>query len=141
MTIVVYTDASYCNRKMVAACGYVLIIEGKMVKHTVVLAENVPTCTAAEFLSANLAIQEAYLHKGVTEIIIYTDCNTIITHRGGMGSRSKFMADELAETMEMLQEDGITLTKKHVKGHNNNFYNEKVDRSCRNELRKLTAKV
>lgn len=138
MTVVVYSDASHCPQKKVAACGYVLIIEGKLVKHIVVLMENVPTCTAAEFLSANMGIQEAYLQKGVTKIILYTDCNTIITHRGGIGS-TKFMADELSETVEMLKEDGIILTKKHVKAHNKDFYNEKIDRSCRNELRKLTA--
>lgn len=135
MTVIVYSDGSHCPRTKVAACGYVLLVDGKVIKHQVILLGD---CSSGdgEFYAAIVGLQEAYLQKGVTEIHLYVDYTGVIYFRNGFRAKQKPLAKEFHETKLMIREDGIELKISHVKGHSTDKYNIKVDTSCRDHLRK-----
>ena len=135
MTVTLYTDASFCNKRKVAACGYIIMVSGEAIKHEIIIVSDCHTINDGEFLAAIKGIQEAYLQKGVTEIEFYTDSMSIIVFKNGIKAQRKPLAKEFSETMEMLKEDGIIINMHHVKAHSDNKFNTKVDKSCRSILR------
>ena len=78
MTAIVYTDASYSNSKLIAACGYCVLFDGVMVKHEVLLYENILTTLQAETISIIQGLLHSFMLKGITQINVHTDCLIIV---------------------------------------------------------------
>lgn len=135
MRVIVYTDASYNDIYDIAACGYVVIINGEVVMHRVRILTNIGCSGNAEVYAAADGSQYAFLIPGVTEIRIRTDYHSLTQKRRG-GRRRNLIWTELLETIEMIRESKIKFGLDYVKGHNGNKYNTIIDESCRTELRK-----
>jgi len=132
MTVTCYTDASHNQYKDIAACGYCVLLEGKIVKHEVILVEGFGGAGPAEVFAITKALQYAFLLKGTTGIIINTDYLPVIQ----MNKKRKKTWQEYHETVEIIKEHNIWIRIKHVAAHQNNKLNNMIDESCRKELRK-----
>lgn len=132
MVVLAYTDASYNPHINVAACGFCVLANGKMIKHEVTLVEGLGNSTEAEIFSVVLALQYAFLVKSVDSIFINTDCKTIVDMKN-----KKTLALELYETLEIIKEHKIGVTIQHVRAHGTNRMNNKVDRSCNKSLKQF----
>lgn len=137
MEVTIYTDASYDRHLKIATCGYCLLVDGKLIKHTVYFAEEVQRVVIAESLAVELALQEAFLMKGVVGIKIYTDHNAIITKK----KDRQMWFSELDTIIEIIKEHDIWVRFCHVKAHNGDKYNCLVDLSCKKHLRKLRERI
>lgn len=131
MTATVYSDASFCYKTDVAACGFCAIVEGKLIKHQVQLVANLGTPAICEIFALTEAIQFAFLIPGVTKIVAFTDYEPILTRKK---TRSKY--EDLDITIEICRESGISVSICHVKGHSGDKYNTIVDKSCNKSLKK-----
>jgi ribonuclease HI len=130
MTAVAYTDASYSSEKDISACGYVVLVDGKVINHEVLLVEGLKTPTNAEIFAVIKAAEYCFMINGVKNITINTDCKTIISRK-----RSRRHHMDLDETIAMIKEEGIGLNLVHVRGHKGNYFNNLVDESCLQNLR------
>jgi ribonuclease HI len=135
MIAVVYSDASYCHKNDIAACGFIVLFGHRIVKHQVILVKGLKTPTGAELYSLVVGIQYAFLLNDVKSIQANTDCIALVNK---VKSRKKYA--ELFDTIEIVEEFGIGFTLRHVKGHAYNKYNNKIDNSCITELRKYLQK-
>lgn len=131
MTAVVYTDASYCHKSDVGACGFIVILNGKMIKHEVELVSGLKTPTNAEIHAIVSGIQYAFLIKNVRSITVNTDCKTTVVNRKG---RKQYK--ELNETIQIIKEARIGFSIFYVRGHSENRFNNIIDQSCNASLRK-----
>jgi len=131
MTVVCYTDASYRKEYDIAACGYCVLVKGKMIKHSVVLVSDIGGPGHAEIYSIVQAAQFAFMLGGVKSIIIYTDYQAAVD-----GSRRGLRYKELKETMEMVRDFGVHIELNFVKAHSTCKHNNLVDKQCRHNLRK-----
>lgn len=131
MTVVCYTDASYRKEFDIAACGYCMLVAGKMIRHEVKLVAGLGSPSNAEIFAITEAAQLAYLMEGVSKIFIRTDHESTVKRRK---KRARFA--DLNITLDIIKESGIEIQIQHVKGHSTNHHNNLVDRHCRNNLRK-----
>jgi ribonuclease HI len=132
MTVTLYTDASFDHHSKSAACGFCLLIAGKLVKHQVLLVGNVEKPCDAEIFAITQAIQCAFLLPGVTKISAHTDYLPILTRK-----KRRWRYAELDETLNMCAENNILVAITYVKAHSGDKYNTLVDVSCRQNLKKL----
>lgn len=140
MTAVVYTDASYSSRLDVAACGFVLLVDGRIVRHSVTLVEGLGKPSAAEHYAMVEGLQAAYMVRGVTEIKLKTDHKATVELMTKPRLRCK-LPKELKETIYMIIDDSILFFAYHVKAHASNKMNNKVDAACRETLYHHTLNV
>ncbi len=131
MIVEVYTDASYNEKLDIASCGILVLVNKKIIKHEVVSLLGLGTVSNAEIWAVVHGLQYCFMVKDVSKIYAYTDHKTILTRRG-----KKLKYRDLDDTIEMIADWGIPLKLIHVYAHRNNFYNNKIDQSCRQELRK-----
>lgn len=136
MTVTCYTDASHNQYKDIAACGYCVLLEGKIVKHEVVLVEGLGSAGHGEVFAITKALQYAFLLKGVTGIIINTDYLPIITAKN---KNKKIISQEFNETIDIIKEHDIWIRIKYVAAHQNSRLNNMIDESCRKQLRKVVG--
>ena len=141
MTVTVYTDASHCQRTDIAVCGFAIVVNDVLVRHQVVIISECKTSGDAEFYAATLGLQEAFMQKDVLNINLMVDFIAICFFKNAYKAKKKPRAHEYSETIKMIVEEGIGLSVNHVKAHNKNVYNNKVDLSCRNTLRKYNNKI
>lgn len=134
MIVVAYTDASHCHKNNVSACGYCVLVNGKMVKHEVTLVGGLRVSDQAEAYAVTAALQYAFLIQGVKSITINTDWRTVTTMKEW---RLKKYFTELYDTIEIIREHRIGLTLTYVRGHSNNELNNLVDKSCLKTLRQF----
>lgn len=140
MTVVVYTDASYCSQTDVAACGYLILSNGRPIKHEVIFVSGLKTPTNAELFAVVSATQFSFLIKNVKNIIVNTDCKTLLHCRLHKTKKGRVDVSELVETIEIVKEYGVGFSMFFVRGHGGNKWNNKVDISCNLNLRTFLNK-
>lgn len=136
MEVTVYTDASHDRTNKIAACGYCILVNGVLVKHTVYFIGEIYKIDAAEAFAVELALQYAFLMEGVTGIKVFTDHLAIITRKKERNIRYS----ELDTTIEIINEHNIWVRFCHVKAHNGDKYNCLVDKSCNKALKEFRRK-
>lgn len=137
MEVTIYTDASYDRHLNIATCSYCLLVDDKLIKHTVYFVENIHRVIVAESLAVELALQDAFLMEGVTGIKIFTDHVAIINKKR---DRALYFS-ELDTIIDIIKEHDIWVRFCHVKAHNGDKYNCLVDLSCKKHLRKLRERI
>ena len=136
MTVLVYSDTSYDHERDIAACGYIIRKRnGHIIQHTVFIVHGLKAVNNAERWALTKGLQDAFMMKDVTRIRAYNDSLQIITT-----VKRKEVHREYYETLEMIREDGIGIAVNHVRAHAGNRMNNKIDVSCRAELRKYLKK-
>lgn len=136
MTVLVYSDASYDHERDIAACGYIIKTRGKtIIQQTVYIVHGLKNISNAERWALTKGLQDTFMMRAVTRIRAYTDSLQIITT-----VKRKKDHDEYYDTLEMIKDDGISIVVNHVRAHANNKMNNKIDISCRAELRKYLKK-
>ena len=148
MDISVYTDASYCHKTKVAACGYFILNKNKPIKHDIFLFQDVKNSYEAEQIAIEKGLQEAFLVNGtIKRIVLFTDSMGVVdnirNYINNLTYSKKFMRKDLLETIDTLIECGVKVTLVYVKAHAHHGkettaekFNKKVDISVRTELRK-----
>lgn len=137
MTAVVYTDASHSLKAKTAACGFVVLVDNKIVKHAVTLVGNCLISGDAEMFSIVQALQYCFLLNGVLKIIVHTDYETAVKFKGKSKRSRRFpFSQELKYTINIIRDHGIILEFNKVKAHADDKYNNLIDQSSRAELRK-----
>lgn len=131
--ILIYTDASYSKDRKLAACGYVILRDGKMIKHEVLLLDNVVSIDDAELYAICFALKVAYSEQMVRRICVNTDSMNIHTQWLKYPEKDKFF--QLEKLRKKIQNKGILFAMNYVKGHANNRHNNLIDQSCRKILR------
>jgi ribonuclease HI len=136
MVAVAYTDCSYSMEHRIGACGWVILVDGNMKSHKVILVGNLGTSQEGELFSVVQALQECFLINGVKSIVANTDCQAVVTasNRKTKKHRMPKKYNELLETLEMIREYGIGVTITHVKAHCQNTMNNLIDKSSRKQL-------
>jgi len=135
MTVVVYTDASYDKEKDIAACGYCVLVNRKLIKHQVLFLSGLGKVSQAEILSIVKALEYSFLVNGVSKIIVNTDYESIVKR-----VRAKKGFEEFDATMEIIKEHDIEVQLNHVRAHKGDRFNTLVDRSCLYGLREYLEK-
>jgi len=137
MTVVCYTDASYRKEYDIAACGYCVLVKGKMIKHEVLLVSEIGGPGQAEVYSIVQAAQFAFMMEGVKKILIHTDYKSAVDRKNRHRMNKKCERyKELKETIEMITDFGVQIELFFVKGHSTCKHNNIVDKGCRHNLRK-----
>lgn len=131
--ILIYTDASYSNQKKLAACGYVILRDGHMVKHEVLLVGNISNVDEAEVYAICFAINVAYSMPMVRRICVNTDSKNVHARWVKRPDDPRFV--HLGKLIKKIHNKGILFAINYVKGHANNRHNNLVDQSCRKILR------
>lgn len=138
MIVTAYTDGSHRYPEMVGACGFVAIVEGRMIKHQIVFIETGSTFLC-EFIAIINALQYSFLLNDVTRIIIRTDCRAALHYaiRGvKRKKREAFFITEFIDTLDIIREHSIEVGVEYVKAHSNDKYNTFIDSSARSQLKK-----
>lgn len=135
MIMELYTDASYNNRFDISSCGFLVLADRKIIKHEVTTILGLRNISIAETWALKHGLQYCFMVKGVEKITAYTDHKCLITR-----IKRKLKYRELDDTIEMITDWGIELKINHVYAHKGNFYNNLVDRSCNNQLKKYVRK-
>lgn len=134
----IYTDASFCDKLKVAACGIYILINGKPLKHLVFMVGNIENPGDAENFAVVLAIRQLghlYYKDSVT---INTDYKSIVTFYRKNCKRKKELKsieNDLKLCMLILKNNQARVTFNYVRAHNGNEFNTLVDIACRNHLR------
>lgn len=143
MTVTCYTDASYSHEKNISACGFCVLVGGKMVKHEISLVEGLGGPGQSEVYAITAALQYAFLMEGVTGIILHTDFMPIITRRHDKkrtgNRRPKLDYQDFYDTVEVIKEHNIWIRITYVNAHADNWVNNLVDEACRQNLRKVVS--
>lgn len=137
MIVTAYTDGSHRHWERVGACGFVAIVEGRIIKHEVVFIETGSTFIC-EFIAIINALQYCFLLKDVTRIIIRTDLRaaTYYCTRGvKRKKREAYFVTEFIDTLDIIREHNIEVSVEYVKAHSNDKYNTFIDSSARTQLR------
>ena len=133
MDISVYTDASYCHKTKIAACGYCILKYGEFLFHEVVLYSDVLSSTQAESLAISAGLQKAFLINDVKSISVNSDCITLSDKY--KRTRNKTQYKEMKEVIAIIKEHKIGISINFLRGHNGHTYNEFIDKSCKLNLR------
>ncbi len=136
MTIIAYSDASFCEKNMVAACGFILLLNGRTIRHHITIVGGINSSFFSETYAVTIAIQNAFLYPGVKKIILYTDVAGLAYKRIKKKKRNTVYMSDLVDTLEIAQEYGVKVILLHVRAHSDNKFNNLVDISSRNQLRK-----
>src|ERR1700753_3680265 len=102
MKVIVFTDASCDDKRKLAACGYVVLLNGILQSHTVYLLDNVTNSLEAEMQSVFLALKFLRSKIGIfgfDGIVVKTDCKLIL--RTDLRSR---LYDDLQESIRYWKE-------------------------------------
>lgn len=135
MNAVVYSDASYCHKTDIAACGFLVLYNGKMIKHIVYWVSGLKGSIHAEIYALTLGLQFAFLINGVSGISAFTDCKTIVNRR-----QIKERYRDLDITLRIIKAHQIYFNLHFVKGHATDRYNTMIDRSCNQQLKEYLSK-
>lgn len=137
MIVNVYTDASYCDKTKIAACGFTVYSEGKMIKHSIVMMENVKNNNVAEAIAATEGISYCFLLDGVGLIYLHTDCLGIKDCKvpNKKGTRKPIYIREFVEIIDIINEYNVKVHVQFVKGHGSNQRHSFIDISVRRHLR------
>lgn len=135
MRINIYTDASHCYINNFAACGYVLVHNGNLLRHVVTLVEGIHNTQAAECYAAYLGLIEAFGVKNMTQVSVKTDSAAVIQVITGK-KLFKTNHEDLDEALAAYAEHSIKVRVAKVPAHSTNYFNNKVDNSVRNAFRK-----
>lgn len=136
MNALAYTDASHCHITGLSACSFAVLVDGRMIKHEVVLIANCNRSGDAEVYAACLALQYSFLLPGVKRIQLNTDYLPLTWIRRTRRDKKHQNTAEFLDTLEIIQDHGIVLSISHVKAHGNDKINNLVDKSSRTQLRK-----
>lgn len=139
MTAVVYTDASHDHIRKIAACGYCIVVKGRLQKVEVYLYSHVQTTTHAETLAITAGMQNAFDIKGVKQIVINSDSRNALSNISA--KRILYDNQDVFDTIEVFNQFSISFKFNHVRGHNGNKYNELVDYYCNTHLRLLRKQI
>lgn len=131
--ILIYTDASCSYEKKISACGYVILRDGQMIKHEVLLVENVGTPDEAELYAICFALKLSYSMPMIRRITVNTDSLNIHTQWLRAPDEERFT--QLEKLRKKIQNKGILFAINYVKGHRQNRHNNLIDQSCRKILR------
>ena len=146
MVVSVYTDASFNHKKDISSCGFIILVNRKIIKHQVLLVKNLKTPHGAELYSIYEALCNSYLVKGVSCINVYCDCikaldicnqsnEERIKWDYNKTKKYTILISDFNNLMDLLKEEKIITRFYKVRAHANNFFNNMVDRSCLNNLR------
>lgn len=138
MEAVAYTDCSYSDKYKIASVGFIATLKGQVVKHEIKFLAGVNSTRDAELYAVNEALQFLFLIDGVKNIQINTDFAQIAYMK--ISSKNPLFV-EMKEILSIIKEHKIGVTINHVWGHSGNFYNEKIDKSCRKQLRKFINNI
>lgn len=133
MEVVVYTDASYCQLTKVAACGYIILVNNEAVKHEIIILRGVRTSMLAEAHAIVYGLQCAFLTNDVHRVILHTDCKNAINPRK---INNEIPFPEMRDTIDEMLRYGVSVHLRKVRAHDLNKWNNKVDHSVINALRK-----
>lgn len=132
MTLVCYTDASYCSSLNVGACGFTVYRAWQLIKHDILLVGNIGSIKYSEAFAMSAALQYCFLKEGITGILLFTDQ---IDARSRNDRKAKFQYKELNEVIDIIEEHGIWVEIKYTKAHTKDKFHNKVDKSCNTALR------
>lgn len=135
MNATIYTDASHCEKNGISACGFCVLVGGKLIKHQVLVLEGIAHIAAAEIYAITTAMQWAYLLPGIKSAYVNTDCAMATSTK-----RTHGWLKDFRETIELFKESGIGITINWVRAHQNNHYNNLVDRHCNKALKIYVAR-
>lgn len=130
--IVIYTDASFDEKMHVAACGYVTMVDFKMISHNVYLVSGINSPKDAEEYAITLALRDLKDVNMFDAILINTDCLFCIYPQNKRRTNVNIQFKKEVNKFVLL---GVKITMRHVKGHSNDHFNTLVDKSCRKHLR------
>ena len=140
MKVTIYTDASSNQYKSISACGYILLKNGRILKHEITLVDEMKCSHEAECYAVFLSLIECFKFKNITQVNINSDNLMVIHTLRGKLKNTKLAGNKyfimLQECMETYKQLNIALKVYKVKAHSNNEMNNKVDSSVRIELRK-----
>lgn len=141
MILVLYSDSSYCQFNRIAACAYIVLQDKKIIKNQVTIMGEVKNSTEGEFIAATLALQDGFLVNDVTELILFTDCKSVVyffeSRMYALSYRKREeICREFRETVNVINEFGVKVSVRYVKGHGTSQYNKMVDRNAIEVLRK-----
>ena len=131
MILVAYTDASYCEKTNVAACGFSVYDEWILIKHEITLVAGIGNIQKAEIFAMSAALQFCFLKKGVKKIVLNTD-QVLARSKKQRDLRPEYF--DLNLIIEVISEGGVTLDINHVRGHHVSTRHNKVDVSCNKAL-------
>jgi ribonuclease HI len=146
MLITLFTDASYCSRSRVAAYAAWAKADGRTVRHSGVLKQQVPNSSLAETMALVNGIHLAIATMRpptASKIIAQTDCLAAIQALSGMLQRAQAIrqyAAVVAAYREKVAAAGIVVEFRHVRGHkgtvtSRNAVNTWCDGECRRLMR------
>jgi len=137
MSVIVYSDASYCHKSKIAACGYLVIYKEKIINHSVELLSGLSDIGVAESYALAKGLQFCFL-LDVKCIEAFTDRYSLVQLKQASSVRpsTRKRHKEYFETIEMITDYGIEVKISYVKGHSGNIYNTRVDKSCNKNLKK-----
>lgn len=136
MNVNVYTDASFSIKHKLAACGYIVFIGWRMVKHDIVLVDNIKSSQQSEILAIEFALD--YIkdnHILAKSINVNSDCRSVVLFKGRQNQYKS-----LKRKIEYFSSLNIGVSLLHVKAHRRNKNNNKVDESVRDALRDFISK-
>ena len=134
---VIYTDASYDKEMCVAACGFVLLRNRKIIRHNVYLVANVKNSGDAEAYAAKIALDRLPKIKAIDFVALNTDYIGLTKRNRGWAG----VALEFKQALQKIQNTGATVNVRYVIGHAENKYNCMIDKSCVTELRNYRKKI
>lgn len=139
MRVIAYTDASHCGVNKVSACGFIVLFNGKMIKHEITFLGDINSTQYAETFAIVNALQYCFLLDGVSEIKICTDCLAAVhcfnTMRRSLRKR-RIVFNEMIDTLEEIMNFGIFVEMEKIKSHSGNKFNDFIDQSSRHQLKK-----
>lgn len=130
--ILIYTDASCSYEKGISACGYVILRDGEMIKHEVLLVSNINTPDEAELFAICKALTVAYQLPLVRRITLNTDSKNIHEQYIQNPIAEKF--SNLDRWVKKIRNKGMKFEFNWVRGHGSNYHNNLIDNSCRKVL-------
>lgn len=141
MKIAIYSDSSYCHITKVAACAYIILSQGNIIKNHVTIMGDVQNSTQAEILAATFGLQDGFLMNGVSEVVLCSDLKSLVDftnihlYKSTLKKREEVYR-EYRDTIHIMNECGVKVIVRHVKSHSTNQNNKLVDESAVTTLRR-----
>lgn len=124
--IAVFTDGSCSHRDRSGGWGWVALdaFEGK---HTDSGATRNTTIGRMELAAATYALEQLTAHLGPIEVLVFSDAQYVVL--GAMDpTRKRNVNVDMWKRLDKAIAGHDVVEFEHVKGHNNNLYNEMADR-------------
>lgn len=138
MTLVCYTDASYCSQSKVAACGFTVYNAWQLIKHEITIIGDTKNVKQAEHFAIEQALRYCFESASVTEVVVYTD-QIVAVEKWNVHGRNKAYKG-ISKIAAWLIEKNVSVELKYVKAHDGNLLHNIVDKSCRRALRRYKNK-